>query len=219
MVDRRDISRRHQQWLMNVLKETGLAASRLAKEAGLAMTTLTRPANDPDWDGTLSPETIEKVSLYTGMAPPGAVVAAPRGMREPNSPPFNIGPSRPAGGFEAIVATAIGDANHLAPFELRSEALELEGYHPGDVMVVDLNRAAKPHDVVCAQIYAPDGSSARTIFRIYEPPYLIAMTRNVALRKPFAVDGDHCKIMGVVTLPLRRMDGHSPTDLAGDAAA
>ena len=52
-----------------VMSETGLSASALAKEAGLATTTLTRALNNPDHKFGFSLRTLEKISKATGIEP------------------------------------------------------------------------------------------------------------------------------------------------------
>jgi hypothetical protein len=56
---------------------------------------------------------------------------------------------------------------------------------------------------VCAQLYRWSEGRADTVFRLYEPPYLVAMTRDAELRKPALVDNDRVIIKGVVILTLR----------------
>lgn len=74
---------------------------------------------------------------------------------------------------------------------------------PGDVVVVDLAATPTRGDVVCAQVYRWHEGKAETVFRIFEPPYLVAASAAPALRMPLVVDNDRVMIKGVVTHSLR----------------
>lgn len=54
-------------FIRHVLRETGLSPSALAKLAGIASTTLTRPLNKTEHKFNLSATTIEKISKVTGI--------------------------------------------------------------------------------------------------------------------------------------------------------
>jgi SOS-response transcriptional repressor LexA len=89
----------------------------------------------------------------------------------------------------------------MVPWTLRSRALEVAGYLPGDVLIVDLNARPDDGDVVCAQVYERD--NAETLFRIYEAPYLQAATYQRGLFKPLLVDGRRVVLRGVVVASIR----------------
>jgi hypothetical protein len=46
----------------------------------------------------------------------------------------------------------IGDRNGIEPWLLHTRALELEGFMPGDIVLVDLNASPKPGDAVYATV-------------------------------------------------------------------
>jgi hypothetical protein len=90
-------------------------------------------------------------------------------------------------------------------WEIRGRALDLAGLLPGDVVAVDLGRSElKTGDVVCAQIYDWQKGSATTVFRIYEPPYLVALSTDPQHRKPVLVDGDRVLLKGRVVASFRQ---------------
>ena len=93
--------------------------------------------------------------------------------------------------------------NGVDPWVLRSNALLSIGYLPGDVMLVDLNERPRAHDVVCAQVYDWVRSRAQTVFRLYEPPYLLASTTDQAVLRPLVVDDNVVVVKGVVTASIR----------------
>ena len=74
---------------------------------------------------------------------------------------------------------------------------------PDDIVIVSLNEPPKPGSVICAQSYRWSEGRAETIFRIYEPPYIVAATRDTTLRRPMLVDNDRVIIKGVVIAQLR----------------
>lgn len=204
MVDQREIGQRHRKWLLDILGKTGMTPTALARAAGLAVTTLTRPHKEPEWSRPFAAATIEKIVAATGYAPPG--MAAANGFRESEPEPFEIAREDADARVRAAVDALKAGRNHVAAWEMRSRALELAGYLPGDIVICDHQREPHAGDVVCAQIYAPDGTGARTVFRIYQPPYLVAMSADRALLKPWLVDHDNVAIRGVV-LEMLRADG------------
>ncbi|MFZ1965018.1 MAG: hypothetical protein WAU78_16410 [Roseiarcus sp.] len=74
-------------------------------------------------------------------------------------------------------------------------------------MIVDLNAEPLPGDVVCAQLYNWARSDAQTMFRLWEPPYLMPSTLDPALRRIFVVDNDTTMIRGVVIATVRPRQG------------
>ncbi|MFG1184390.1 helix-turn-helix domain-containing protein [Xanthobacter aminoxidans] len=63
-------------YLRFVLKEMGISATELAKRAGVAATTLTRPLNDPGHKFTLTTKTISRIAEASGISP-GPFFSAP----------------------------------------------------------------------------------------------------------------------------------------------
>ena len=57
------------RYIRFVLANCGMSASALAKEAGIAATTLTRFLNSPDYKYTISTTTIEKIASASGINP------------------------------------------------------------------------------------------------------------------------------------------------------
>ena len=92
-------------------------------------------------------------------------------------------------------------------WQVRSRALELEGYMLGDIVVVDLDRTAEGGEVVCAQMYDWNRGSAQTVLRVYEPPYLITASQSPIHRKPVLVDNERVTIKGLVVASARRREG------------
>ena len=195
-----DIRADQRAWLRQVLDQTKMSGTALAKAAGLAQTTVTNFVNDPDYPHALSARTIAALERASRMK----FGAMPRetGFSEAEAAPLDVAAEA------EIVADAVkrliaGRDNALAPWRLNSRAIEAAGYLPGDVLVVDLGLNAMPGDIVCAQRYQWNRMSAETIFRVYEPPYLLAKTFDPATPALLAVDNVNIVIKGVVVASFR----------------
>jgi hypothetical protein len=185
-------------WLLDLLAQTREAPTALAQRAGLAPTTLTRFLNNPQHATALSARTISAVEKAAGVrfgaSPPAA-------LRDSEADPFAYEASEAS--ISSIVRAAVGSANGIDPWTLRSRALEAAGFLPGDILIVDLNADPKPGDVVCAQVYEWARGKAETVFRVWEPPSLVSATFDPTLRKPLFVDHNNVTIKGVVIASIR----------------
>lgn len=89
-------------------------------------------------------------------------------------------------------------------WRVATRALEMIGYLPGDMVLVDMAETPRPGDVVCAQVYDFQHGAAETKLRVYEPPYLVCATMDPAAREaPIYLDHERATIAGVVTRMLR----------------
>lgn len=200
----KDASKSEQQeWVRAVLAHTGLNLAQLAKKIGRAPSTLQRPMNDPAWQGMLSGRVMAEIAEIAGlrvMEFPGR----PKGFMENEAEPFRTGHDDD---LDRAVAKAIGELtggrNGCEPWFIHTSLLDLHGILPGDVMIVDLNRRAKPGDIVCAQIYDYAAGRAETAFRLYDPPFLLSHSARRST-KPLTVDDDTVKVMGVVISLVRQ---------------
>lgn len=202
------------QFLDRAMAATQLSASGLARKAGIATTTLTRFIKD-EHASMLSMRSLAKIAHAAGTEPIGvpAVIApaAPRAIRMIDEPASSEAvPLKLAERSERLrsaVAALIGGRDGTDPWVLLTRALEACGYRPGDIVLVDLNQRAEKGHVVCAQVYEWQSGRAETIWRIFEPPYLVAAPLDAdladQLRRPLLVDNDRIIIKGVVTEMLR----------------
>lgn len=198
-----DARARLQDWLRRLLAERGQSAHALAREAGIAASTLSRFLNDPAYSGTLSTTTLEKIArttgAYPGRADPVAPMPAPRegagtaGFGEAEAEPFA------AGAAAAPFALPPG----ADVWRVKGRALDLAGYLPGDLVVVDGHATPRAGDIVCAQVLDAAGGTARTVLRKYLPPYLMAVSTAAAEEAPVPLDPETVAVMGVVTLSWR----------------
>lgn len=195
-------------WLMDVLARSGETPTALARRAGIAQTTLTRFLNDPDGP-MLSLRTVARVAHVAGSAPAGLdlAVSSPAAARAPGLEDAEAAPFRAPESLAPWLAAALDSIRQgrsaADVWQIRSRALEHVGVLPGDLVVVDLGMRAESGDVVCAQHYEWARASAETIFRIYDPPYLLAASSDPEVRKPLVVDNERVIIKGVMLALLR----------------
>lgn len=188
------------RWILEILSRSDETPTALARKAGIASTTLTRFLNEQD-KTVLSFRSIAKIAHAAGVPPIGLSSTQQRGFAE-EAAPHDISDMENASHVAAIQAL-ISNRQAAKPWVLQSHALEHAGYMSNDILIVDLNRRPEPGDVTCVQVYKRSQGKAEVVFRIYEPPYLVAATSDPSLRKPLLVDNDQVIIMGVVTEMLR----------------
>ena len=205
-------------WLDLCMAKTGETATGLARMAGIASTTLTRFLADPEAH-MLSLRTMTKIGHAAGVPPPFAPLAGQQGDDTAETPPQPSGFAAPeAARFEPadidsndrlgnIIAAALRGREATHPWWIRTRAVEGRGILPGDVVIVDLNATPSKDHVVCAQVYDWQTRQAETVWRVFEPPYLVAAALDPVLaerlRRPLIVDNDRVIIKGVVTDVLR----------------
>lgn len=200
-------ARLHRQWLHNLQTVTGKPLTRIAKEIKVSPSTLTRPVSEGEHGtSTLHARTIAKIVAHTGVEPPKTIAGSithrsPIGLGE-DVIPFTPDEADP---IAAAVAALIGTRNGIAAFVLRTRALELGGYIPGDVVLVDRNGTPQPGDVVMAEIHDWQRVGARLVLRVLEraSPIDLLMPKSLDPNlSPIVVDNDRVAIKGVV-LPHR----------------
>lgn len=182
---------------------TGDTPTSLARKAGVAQSTLTRFLNSDD-SAMISLRSVAKIAHAAKVEPPSIVAfAAPSQSRlGADAAPFSNHPTLPDAIGRAVQAL-VGNSPATDPWLLQSTALTCAGCLPGDILIVDLNGSAEPGDIVCAQVYRWQDVRAVTVFRIFEPPYLIAASAEAEHRRPFLVDNDRVIIKGVVRAVVR----------------
>ena len=84
----------------------------------------------------------------------------------------------------------------LHVWTLDSPALEGAGLRRGDVLLVDRDRTPAPGDIVCAALLGAGRS--QTVFRLYQPPFLLTANLDETLRDPLLIDRARVRIDGVV---------------------
>ena len=140
-------------FLARALEASGLKPFALAKKAGVAPTTITRPLNDPEFKFTPKPATLRKIADAAGVDLPSALNVAPLASPVLRELPI-VGPIQ-AGAWlaldetaqdEPILFTAIADRRY--PYarqwlrEVRGDSMNAKGIVPGDLAhIVDMAEA------------------------------------------------------------------------------
>jgi transcriptional regulator with XRE-family HTH domain len=199
-----DVRLAQQRYLRRVMDETGMKPSQIARAAKLSHTVLTRFLNDLAHGGTLETLTIASIAQATNVpAPPDLLGQAGGGFREPDAEPFDYELAPASDPVARAVRLIIESAENIVPWEVKGRALEHLGWRAGDIMFVDLNGEPQPGDLVCAQAYDFDNMRAETLFRIYEPPFLIAAGPDPASWKPLSLGDRSVAVKGVVISTFR----------------
>lgn len=86
-----------------------------------------------------------------------------------------------------------------------TSAMQIAGYMPGDNILVDTHQSetVRAGDAVLAQCYDMVSGAAQTVFRIYEPPVLVAASANPEDAGVRVVDGRNVVIRGRVVASWR----------------
>ena len=190
-------------YIQDILSRTGWTQTELAKRAGLDPSTLSRFLVRTDSAHALRPSTLKRIAHVSGIAfddkkPDGAATSSGFAESEAQllAQPLSTSITR------AIAALGCGEPGTDA-WVMRSRALELAGCRPDDILIVRLGETPLRGDIVCAQIYDWANNRAETVFRLFQPPYLVAASAEPALLAPIAIDGDKATIKGVVLHVLR----------------
>lgn len=202
-----EIGVRQRAYLRDTFKELGISPSNAASKLGLAPSTFTRFLNEPDTsEKTLSVTTMDKVEQLRQINSDNVFPTQAQGqwylVRE-EAERFTLEKDDPV---SQAVQSLIGGRNGIDPWTLRSRALELEGYMPGDIVLVDLNATPVPGDAVCAEVYDRGHTRAETVMRLFQPAgavnLLLPRTMDPAMQRPLVVDNERVLIRGVI-LPHR----------------
>ncbi|MGH6978832.1 MAG: LexA family protein [Brevundimonas sp.] len=137
-------------FLNRALEASGLKPFALAKRAGVAPSTITRPLNDPEFKFTPKAATLRKIAEAAGLDVPTGIAVAPPAAPSTNELPI-IGPIQ-AGAWlmldetvqdEPIYFTAVADRRypHARQWlrEVRGDSMNARGIMPGDLAhIVDV---------------------------------------------------------------------------------
>lgn len=106
--------------------------------------------------------------------------------------------------INGIAAAIMADKPGIDIWQIRSRAMVLAGFMPGDFVLLDAHNSerARPGDLVVAQIYQRNGTAA-TVLRRLEPPVLVAASNEPDFARVYVVDGDNVAIRGTVIASWR----------------
>ncbi|OBQ59599.1 hypothetical protein EFV37_22020 [Mesorhizobium loti] len=185
-------------WVRAVMAHLGISPNELATRAKMAPSTIQKPLNDPAWPHMLSGRTMAKIGEIAGLQPMEFPPRSGGGFGEPEATPYVFNKETDAIGsnLDRAVRELCRGRNGRDPWVMRSRVLEMSGILPGDILIVDMNLQPRPKDIVCAQLYQWQLGKAETVFRVYEPPYLL--TNSGTTSKPVPVDDQDVVIKGVI---------------------
>ena len=200
------------RWVEQLLAYFSITQTDLARRARIVPSTLSKFMTGHREGHVLSARVVTAIETATGikayvdptLSGPAARMPAP-GFAEPDAAVW-----RPEGdAFGAAVAALRAGYAACDAWTLRTDALTGAGYWPGDILLVDLNGVARPGDVVVAQTIDFAGHTMRTVFRLFEPPYLVEASSDPRRSKPILVDNAGTQVRGVVVAALRRRPGEA----------
>lgn len=195
--------RETKDWLKAMASHLGLSMSQLARNAGMAASTLTRYVNDETDTLTIQQSSLEAVANFTGFRPYQFPGRSRPGFNEPDAIPFELDDRVPAPWVRSAVLEARSGRNGIEAWVMKGAALDAMGILPGDVIIVDQNLKPKPGDVVVAQIVDYGRGSAETVIRVYQPPYICSHSVRLGPMRPEQVDEDRVSIAGTAIGFLR----------------
>lgn len=194
------------RWVDAMVSHLGVDLSGLARAAGVATSTLTRWRNSEKAareGAKLSANTLDKLVALSGWRP--YEIPKGRALAPAVSEAYRFDGAGDAGdAIPTAVAALTGGSNSADSWVLTSRALELRGYLPGDIVVVDRNRRPKPGDIVRARIVDDPHAEPETVFRVYQSRVLTVACTEQAERasQPFVID-DRVEVEGVVVAAVR----------------
>ena len=95
--------------------------------------------------------------------------------------------------------------NDVGFFIVSGFELDLRGVFPGDIIVTSDKVPAEKGAMVCLNIYDDAAGTARTEFRIYEPPNAIAVSSDASVKTALPVDGERVMLRGTVLQIIRTL--------------
>jgi transcriptional regulator with XRE-family HTH domain len=186
---------KHLDWVHSILATKKWTQHRLAKEAGLSPSALNKFMKDPTNTRTLGSYSIEKLELASGMPLPvsrqgqGAIETAARGDEAELLPDDH----------QALPEFMRGTGT-MGVWLVKSRALELAGFLPGDLLLTDKSQPMRGQTVV-AEVPGRDGGR-EIVIRRYEPPILVSATTDPALLSAILLNQD-VVILGVMAHSVR----------------
>ncbi|MEX0306049.1 MAG: hypothetical protein AB3N12_01570 [Ruegeria sp.] len=140
--------------------------------------------------GILNREEAQMVN--PGFSDGDAALFTPKGADQPNQ--------------DTKAAAFGGEKPGIDVWRIKTRAMQLSGYMPGDCILVDSNQSeiCRTGDIVLAQQYNHQTGTATTILRRYEPPVLVAASPDPEDERVKIVDGDNIVIRGKVIASWRQ---------------
>lgn len=205
---RAEIGAKQRAYLRDTFKELGITASGAARALGLAPSTFTRFMNLPDTsEKTLSARTVDQVEQLrqtNSESPLPTTAQAAWGHLRVEAERIDITTNYDSY-LEQALRSLMAGKDGIEPWRLHTRALELEGFMPGDIVLVDLHGSPQPGDPVFATVEERRGKF-EPIMRQFQHagPVNVLVSRTTDPKAPPAlvVDRDKVVIRGVL-LPYR----------------
>lgn len=93
--------------------------------------------------------------------------------------------------------------NDIGIFIVSGNELNLRGVFPGDIAITSDKILPEKGALVVVNIYDDQKISARTEFRVFEPPNVVAVSSDQSIRSALVVDGEHVMVRGTVIRIVR----------------
>ncbi len=192
-------------FIEKVLSKTGWTQTDLANRAGIDPSTLSRFLTKGRDGHALRAHTIQRIANASGLVPGKVQLPPTAGFSEDEAMPYIFATEDAR---TLAIRTLCSERPNIDAWTLKSNALDGLGYRSGDVLLVSLNETPHAGDIVCAQIYDWTKSKAETVFRLFQPPVLLAATSDTALLKPHLITDNNVVVKGVVLHMLRARQNH-----------
>lgn len=197
------------KWFKTQQKRVGVTADVIAAAAGKSRSAVSKILSGQqrmtlEW-ATAFAKTLQ-VPVATVLEKAGAATPATVQQLTPGFAESDVAPFVPKG-FEdrapMTLAQAFGAKPGVDVWAVKGREMALAGYMPGDFILVDTFAAerVKAGDAVIAQVYGR--STARTVFRRFAPPVLVAASADADDAAVFVVDGENVVIRGRVVASWR----------------
>lgn len=184
-------------WLAGLMARHAIKPADIQKATGIAQSTIYRMLDE---NGPHIPrlDKVAQIARAYDEPMPGATpqVSPERGMAEGDAQPF----------LEDAPADILPQTPDQSVWRIGNRALELAGFMPGDLVLLDMARAPKAGDFVIAQIYDFETGTALTRLRRYDGIYLTTASMDPThAERPMPVDGERVVLMGPLVKLSRKL--------------
>lgn len=205
-------NRMNDKWFKQQQKKVSVTAADIAAVRGLDRSVISKIYNGKqrmslDWAKAFA-QVLEvplaDVLEHAGVADEATAQQLTPGFADGDATPFR---GKPATTHRVTEQARIMGADRagIDVWDITSRAMQLDGYMPGDHILLDTHQSeqCKAGDAVMAQVYDHTTGGATTIFRRYHPPVLVAASADPDDARVRVVDGDNVVIMGKVIASWR----------------
>ena len=195
--------RETKDWIKAMASHMGLSPSRLALNAGMAASTVTRFLNDHSGKVGITQSTLESIAAYTGFRPHQFPGRGRMGVPEPDAVPLHLDSYVPPHWIQMAASVLTNAGRGVEAWVMKGAALDGLGILPNDVLLIDTKAKPKTGDVVLAQVLDYSTRTEETIMRVYQAPFVVAHSIRLGPVRPEHVDEDRVRIAGTSIGVLR----------------